>query len=110
MADYVSVAKITDVPQGESRVFVVRGSEIAVFNVEGRFFALSNHCPHQGGPLVAGTLHEKTLTCPWHFWQFDLETGASSVNPSVSVATYPVRVEGDQIKIEWAKGSSGGWL
>lgn len=110
MPEYVTVARTEDIPPGESRVFVVRGHEVAVFNVDGRFFAVSNHCPHQGGPLVAGTVRGRTLTCPWHYWQFDLESGVSSVNSSVSVPTYPVSVDKEYVRIEWADDGSRGWL
>ena len=91
-----------DVAPGESRVFVVKGCEVAVFNIDGEYFAIDNLCPHQGGgPLVAGTLHGNTVTCPWHNWQFHLETGRSPVNPSISTPTYPVEVMEGQIRIEW---------
>ena len=106
MPELIRVAKVKDVPPGESRVFVIRGNEIAIFNVDGAFYAISNHCPHQGGPLVVGTVNGKVLTCPWHSWQFNLETGISPANPSVSVNTYPVRVMEDDIRIEWRVSSS----
>ena len=97
----ISVARVGDIPPGESRVFYVRGNEVAVFNVDGRFFALNNLCPHQGGPLVAGSVKGTLLTCPWHFWQFRLESGACTANPSARVVTYPVRIVNDDVRIEW---------
>ena len=101
MPELILVAKTKDVPPGESRVFIVRGNEIALFNVDGRFFAVNNLCPHQGGPLVVGSIKGKVLTCPWHFWQFNLESGRLVSNYAVSVTTYPVKVEKDEIRIEW---------
>jgi nitrite reductase (NADH) small subunit len=97
----IRVARVGDIPPGESRVFFVRGTEVAVFNVDGRFFAVDNLCPHQGGPLVAGSVKGTLLTCPWHFWQFRLETGDCAMNPSARVATYPVKIIDNEVRIEW---------
>ena len=100
MSNFIKVGSIKDIPPGESRVFYVRGHEIAVFNVEGTFYALDSLCPHQGGPLVAGTVEGKVLTCPWHSWQFDLATGVSPANPSICTRTYPVKILNNDIRIK----------
>ena len=55
-------------PEGVCR----RGRVIALFNVDGTFYALDGVCPHQGGPLGQGTLEGCIVTCPWHGWQFDV--------------------------------------
>ena len=109
MADLIPVTKASDIQPGEARTFLVRRREIAVFNVNGQFYAIDNLCPHQGGPLVAGQVKGLVITCPWHFWQFNLETGISSVNPSICVQSYPVTVENGELKIEKREGrkSSG---
>jgi nitrite reductase (NADH) small subunit len=52
------------------------GEEIAVFVVDGKAHAVANTCPHEGNPLVEGELLGPTLTCAYHSWRFDLETGA----------------------------------
>ncbi len=97
--EYVSVARRGEVDPGRGRVVFVRGREIALFNVDGEFFAVDNLCPHEGGPLVAGAIKGAVVTCPWHQWKFDLGTGCSPVNPAVRVQTYQVKVEGDQVKV-----------
>jgi nitrite reductase (NADH) small subunit len=97
--EYFSVARTTEIVPGRARVFYLRGIEIALFNVNGDFYAVDNLCPHEGGPLVAGTVGGRVLTCPWHRWQFDLKTGCSPVNPAIQVQIYPVLIEGEQIKI-----------
>ena len=68
-------------------------TRIAVFLHEGRVYALNETCPHRGGPLHAGEVSEGIVRCPWHLWQFDLETGRSPLNPNSCVPTYPARVE-----------------
>ena len=100
VSDTYTVARVDEILPGEARVFFIRGNEIAVFNVGGEFFALDNLCPHQGGPLVAGTLDGKVLTCPWHRWRFDLPSGVSVVNPAISVRAYPVSVDQGRVRIK----------
>ena len=79
-----------DLNPGESRVVQVDGREVAVFNVEGRFYAVSNRCPHRGGPLVRGHLEGTAVRCPLHGWLFDLKTGQCLNQPGVSVKTFRV--------------------
>ncbi len=97
--EFFAVARTTEMAPGRARVVYLRGIEVALFNVNGDFYAVDNLCPHEGGPLVAGTIGGRVLTCPWHRWQFDLKTGCSPVNPAICVQTYPVQIEGEQIKI-----------
>jgi nitrite reductase/ring-hydroxylating ferredoxin subunit len=109
------VARLEDLPAGTRKIVRVGGREIGVFNSGGRLYALRNTCPHQGGPLclgpVTGTtlpsppgeyvwgMEGRVLRCPWHGWEFDLETGVGLYDPyrHERVATYEVRVEGDEV-------------
>lgn len=97
--EFVTVARTTEIDPGRARVVYLRGMEVALFNIGGDFYAVDNSCPHEGGPLVAGTVEGEVLTCPWHRWQFHLATGCSPINPAIKVQTYPVKIEGEQIKI-----------
>ncbi len=76
---------------------------LALFLHEGRVFALSETCPHRGGPLHAGQVTRGVVRCPWHLWQFDLASGCSPVNPHSSVPTYPVRVENGTVFVRLAE-------
>ncbi len=83
---------------GERRVFSVNGREIAVFNIEGEYFAIYNRCPHEGAALCKGILvglvesdepgqyrfsrRGELLRCPWHAWEFDIRTGKSWFDPA----------------------------
>jgi NAD(P)H-dependent nitrite reductase small subunit len=109
VSDLITVAKVHDVQSGEARVFYVRGREIAVFNLDGTFYAIRNLCPHQGGPLVAGTVEGEVVTCPWHRWQFHLPTGALLANPSISVEAYPVVIENGEIRVRFKDEPSSLW-
>jgi nitrite reductase/ring-hydroxylating ferredoxin subunit len=72
----------------------------AICNVDGRIHALAGMCPHHGGPLGQGALNGASLTCPWHAWEFDCDTGVHDRNPALRVATFLVQIDGDDILIE----------
>lgn len=100
MARYVKVAKLVDLPPGTAREFQADGKLVALFNVDGKVYCLDNVCLHRGGPLGQGSLDAKTVTCPWHGWQYDVTTGAAVMNPSIQVKQYGVKVEGDDIEVD----------
>ncbi|HYM68134.1 MAG TPA: Rieske (2Fe-2S) protein [bacterium] len=104
------VGRVAELPPGSRKVVVVDGRSIGVFNIRGRFFALRNRCPHQGAPLCLGKIKGTTLPgkpyervyarddeiiqCPWHGWEFEIETGRTYFNPHrMRVKTYDVTVE-----------------
>ena len=79
---------------------IIGGRAIAVANVEGTFRACVNACPHADGPLGEGSLEGGLLTCPYHGWQFDLESGACPTNPEVTLTTYEVQVVEDAVCVK----------
>lgn len=97
---FVRAAKATDVAAGRIREVQVGNTTVALANVGGSFYAISNTCLHRGGPLGQGALEGKTVTCPWHGWQFDVTTGKASMNPSAGVACYPTEVRGDEVFVD----------
>ena len=96
----VQVAKVADIPEGEGRIVDANGQEIALFHKNGKFFAINNTCPHQGGPLGEGFLEDCVVTCPWHGWQFDVTSGESKMPPGMKIQTYAVEVKGDNVFVE----------
>lgn len=103
------VARVSELPPGARKIVEIDGRSIGVFNVDGRFYALRNACPHQGAPLCLGSLdgtytsarpgefvrerEGEVLTCPWHGWEFDVTTGRSLFNPHrMRVRSYEVSV------------------
>jgi nitrite reductase (NADH) small subunit len=100
MGKKVKVAQVTDVAPGEGKVVEADGQPIALFNVEGKFYAVHNTCLHRGGPLGEGDLDGPVVTCPWHGWQYDVTTGANVRNPAVKVASFAVKVEGSDVVVE----------
>jgi nitrite reductase (NADH) small subunit len=100
MPPWIQVCDVTDCPPGQGREFVVGERIVAVFQVDGQFFALDGICPHQGGPLGKGTLRGCIVTCPWHGWQFDVTTGQHQTSRSLVHGRFTVKVEGQAILIE----------
>ena len=91
---------VDDIPLGEGRTYAVDGEMIAVFRLrDGSVRALSAVCPHKGGPLADGQLDLKQVVCPLHLYAWDLSTGCSLSGQS-PVATYPVRVDNEQLILE----------
>ncbi len=99
MENFVGVCSTGELEPGRCRVVVAGGRQIALFNVNGNFFATDNTCAHRGGPLGEGSLEGEIVTCPWHAWSYNVTTGVCVANPNISVKTYPVRVNGDQVQV-----------
>lgn len=74
---HVALVHEGEVPEGSFMHVTAQGWDIALGRVEGELVALSNNCPHAGGPMHKGKLRGSFLTCPWHGWCFDVKTGAS---------------------------------
>lgn len=101
MAGFVKVAKGDEIAPGQGKMVEVGGKKVALFNVEGSFYAIDDTCTHRGGPLSEGSLDGKEVTCPWHGAKFDVTTGEVSGPPSPQgVARYTVRVDGNEIEVE----------
>ena len=100
MSRRVFVTQAADIPAGEGRVVDADGRALALFNVEGTFYALDNTCAHRGGPLGEGELDGTVVVCPWHAWRWDVTTGANVNNPAVKMACFPVAVDGDRLFVE----------
>jgi nitrite reductase (NADH) small subunit len=88
------IAETKDLPAGSGTIVEAGGRTLALFNVDGTFYAIDNTCLHRGGPLGEGDLDDTIVTCPWHGWRYDVTTGVHEENASLRVACYPVMVEG----------------
>ena len=98
---FSKVAKVADVPPGKGKQVTVNGVKVALFNVNGAFFAINDTCPHRGGPLSEGILTGTEVECPWHGAKFNATTGAHLCPPARSdVAAYKVQVVGDEVEVE----------
>ena len=98
---FVKVGKIEDVPPGSAKVYEVEGRAVAVCNVDGDLFAVDDVCTHDEGSLEQGYMDGFEIECPRHGARFDVRSGDVTALPAVvSIDTFKVRVEGDDVEIE----------
>ena len=101
MAKLIKVAETKNLTPGKATAVEVEGNRIAVFNVDGTFYAIEDTCPHAGGPLSEGQVDGGKVVCPWHEAEFDLTTGEVLSPPAFEgVKSYKVVVEGNEVKVE----------
>ncbi len=79
-----------ELPPGTARTVTSGSLVVAVFNVEGELYAIDNACAHTGGPLSEGVVRDGAVTCPFHWWRFDLRTGRRKGAGHVRQMTYAV--------------------
>jgi nitrite reductase/ring-hydroxylating ferredoxin subunit len=104
MPRQIKVSALSELPPGAMKLLALAGIGLAVFNIDGRFYAIRNRCPHEGGPVATGPLKGTLITCPRHGWRFDLTTGQSTNRGAFSVKTYPVVVKEGAVYVELADG------
>jgi 3-phenylpropionate/trans-cinnamate dioxygenase ferredoxin subunit len=114
MREWHDVGSLADLERDGRLVVRVGGREVGVVLVDGEPRGVRNRCPHHGGPLCLGRVEERVegspggyalagrpiLRCPWHGWEFDLETGVCVDDPTLRAAVYPVRVEEGRVEVE----------
>ena len=101
MGHFVSVAKKSAFGSQKAIAVDVQGQSVAIFSVDGQYFAIGNECTHAGGSLAEGECQGTKVQCPWHGATFDIKTGAVLSAPArENVKSYKVKVEGDDIQIE----------
>ena len=100
MSDFIKVATLDDVGEGEMYAIDVDGEPVCLTRVEGQIHAFTDNCTHISGPLNDGELEGCVVTCPWHGAQFDVRTGKVLRGPArQDLYTYPVKVEDNTIFI-----------
>jgi nitrite reductase/ring-hydroxylating ferredoxin subunit len=117
LAEYV-VGTIDELPAGSKRIVKANGLEIGVFNVNGTFYALPNHCFHQGGPLCEGNVgatitstaegdwrprfvHDgEIVVCPWHGMEFNITTGRCLARKRARLRQFRVRISDGRVTLE----------
>ena len=101
---WIDVGALDDVPRRGARVVKTPAGCIAVFRTEAdEFFALDDRCPHKGGPLSQGIVHDRSVTCPLHNWVIDLATGQAAAPDEGHVRTVPLRCEGGRLLLDLAR-------
>jgi 3-phenylpropionate/trans-cinnamate dioxygenase ferredoxin subunit len=99
MSMWVKIAEIGDVPRGAGRAFEVEGYSIAVFNVDGKLYAIDDSCPHQGSSLAAGTLEGWVVTCSSHGMKVNVTGGEQQPGAGMNVRTFPLELRPDGLYV-----------
>jgi len=103
MEDFSKLCAVGDLKENQGKKFIVGSEEIALFKVKGKFYALSNVCPHQHMPLIYdGFLDAGYVFCPAHGWQFNLETGKQSDGRN-GLSTYEIKIIADEVWVKVGK-------
>ena len=93
------VGSLAAVTAGAAVLAKAGGIEVALFLCHGKVVATQGQCPHAEGPLHEGDVEGSVLTCPWHGWSFDLDTGTSLEDDTITLTRYSVRIDGDDIMV-----------
>ena len=97
---FVKAAKTDEVSPGNCISAKLEGNFIGIHNVNGKYYAVNNICPHVGGILHAGQLENDVIVCPIHQWRFDVKTGKCIWPGKCGIATYPVKVDRGDILVD----------
>jgi nitrite reductase (NADH) small subunit len=102
MAEFVRVCSKGDLPPpGEAREVTAGARVVCIANVDGTVSAIDNVCLHRGGPIGQGLVEGGKVICPWHGWEWDPKTGCAGHNPDARVAVYPIKIEGEDVYIQF---------
>lgn len=94
------VCNINDLVEGKGRRFIIDDTEIAIYLVEGKIYALSNICPHQHSAIIHdGFIEDEFVVCPAHGWKFRLEDGKKE-NGYTGLTSYPVKIQDNKVFVE----------
>jgi 3-phenylpropionate/trans-cinnamate dioxygenase ferredoxin component len=98
MPEPVKVANCSELAPGQKKLVMVGGRAIALFNVQGTFYAIDDICTHDDGPLAEGDLRGHEIECPRHGARFDVRTGKPLCMPAIEpVTSHQVVVKGDEV-------------
>lgn len=96
----IGVCRLEDLPSGRgATVELAGGKELALFNVNGEFFAIENFCPHRGAPLADGDIFGQAVECGQHGWRFCLRTGQCLSHTGNNIETYEVITQDGEVKV-----------
>ena len=95
----MKIMRVDELAPGKGTTVKVGGQAVAVFNVGGSFHAIDDTCPHANGTLGEGHLSDCVVSCPLHFWEFDVRNGEYLDDPDMKVATYEIKIENGDVLV-----------
>src|SRR5512138_653901 len=101
MSRFVKAAQAGDIASGDRKIIQVEGAFIAIFNLDGQYYAIEDVCSHDDGPVAEGDLEGYEIVCPRHGARFDIRDGRVLSFPAITpIRSFPVKIEGNDILIE----------
>lgn len=107
---FISVCKVEDIDDARAKIVTIGDERVAIYKYDGKLAAVHNVCKHQGGPLGEGKIIDGCITCPWHGYQYRPEDGQSPPPFTERVATYELKVQGDEILINSTPKEEGTFI
>lgn len=108
--DFVRICRVDEIPENRACIGVAAGERVAVFKYDGKLSAISNVCQHQNGPLGEGEIIDGCITCPWHGFQYDPETGASPPPFTEKVPTFDIQVRDGDVWVSAVPNIAGTYV
>ncbi|HEX3797668.1 MAG TPA: Rieske 2Fe-2S domain-containing protein [Verrucomicrobiae bacterium] len=105
--EFVDVCAVSDIPENRARMICLSDERVAIFKYDGKISAVSNVCQHQNGPLGEGKIVSGCITCPWHGYQYQPDTGASPPPFVEKVPTFNVRVKNGRVLVQRKPNPAG---
>jgi nitrite reductase (NADH) small subunit len=99
MADFIPVAPVSQLRDGQGITVFAGGRNVALFKIDGEVLAMDGMCPHKGAPLGLGWCEDGVVACPMHGWRFVIRTGDCLDYPDRPATVLPVRVNGDMVEV-----------
>lgn len=103
MTTFITIATVDELPVGGEPIVVdINRHWVAVYNIDGQYYAIEDRCTHDDGPLAEGEVTGCVVKCPRHGARFDITTGKALSGPAgiVDVPTYVVRIVDEQVQVE----------
>jgi 3-phenylpropionate/trans-cinnamate dioxygenase ferredoxin subunit len=107
MPDWIDVDAVSNLPEGSVSLVDVDGTEVAVFNIGGHYYAIQDVCTHDGGTLAEGEVEDFEIECPRHGARFVLRTGKVTAPPAYEdVTLFAVRIHDDHVQVRNERNGS----
>ena len=99
MSDFITVCKKRDIRQGHGKSYTVAGRAVALFLVDGQYYALDDYCPHMGASLGPADVRDLRVICDRHGWAFRLTDGHGIDAPDLKAEVFETRVRDEEVQV-----------
>lgn len=100
MTDWIDVCAASALAENDNIIVDVDGTDVAIFNIKGQFYAIEDVCTHDGAEIASGVLDGDEIICPRHSARFCVKTGEVKCAPAYeNLVTFPIKLENDRIQV-----------